>query len=248
MGTEWNFKPGKCFSLPHPPLKKLLRDWRILTFHQKPTISFHLLPQFVGSHLVARFGSSVIHQKDQLFIIGGVIKDRILKSSEELCTFKINANSASVEAIPLVFNPRPLLIGSTTISTGNSLVVTGGSAVCFSFGTFWNEGNYTIALPDSKSAQYQGTAKHSEVWRLLRTVAAEVPAKAVEANISTEPVSITRIPRVHLGSAADFSRILESSTPVIIEKADIGPCTTKWTMDYLKEKVGPEREVSIPTL
>ncbi|KAG4439789.1 hypothetical protein IFR05_004720 [Cadophora sp. M221] len=212
---------------------------------QSPIITFHRLPDFEGQDLVARFGANAIYHQGQVYIIGGVIKDRILRSTEEVCTFRVSGSSVSIETISLDLTPRPLLIGSTAVIARSSLVVTGGSAVCFSFGTFWNKGNYTIAFPDLAAGRSQGGSNPSDVWRLVRTVAAEVPAKSIETPLSTEPVSIVSIPRVQLGSAADFARIIESASPVVIEKANIGPCTTKWTTDYLKEKVGAEREVIV---
>ncbi|PVH80226.1 LCM-domain-containing protein [Cadophora sp. DSE1049] len=213
--------------------------------NQKPMINFHKFPDFDGTQLITRFGASAIYRKGQLYVLGGVVKDRILKSSEELCAFKVYGNSVSVEIVPLDFALRPLLIGSTVIAAGSSFVITGGSAVCFSFGTFWNKGSYTVTFPDSNSEHAQGSAKPAEIWRLIRTVAAEVPTKALETPLSSGPVSIASVPKVQLETAADFSRILESSTPVIVEKANIGPCLTKWTTEYLKEKVGIEREVIV---
>ncbi|KAH6713629.1 hypothetical protein BKA61DRAFT_46079 [Leptodontidium sp. MPI-SDFR-AT-0119] len=214
-------------------------------FSHSPIINFHRLPDFGGQDLVTRFGANAIYDQGQVYVIGGVIKDRILRSTEELCTFKVNESSVTVEPISLDFTPRPLLIGSTTVAARSSLVVTGGSAVCFSFGTFWNKGNYTIPFPDLAAGQSLGGANPSEVWRLLRTVSAEVLAKSIETPVSPEPVSIVSIPRVQLRSATDFARILEASSPVIIEKANIGPCAIEWTTYYLKEKVGAEREVIV---
>ncbi|CZT04273.1 probable leucine carboxyl methyltransferase 2 [Rhynchosporium graminicola] len=221
-------------------------QWKLNEFNtQAPTIHFTRLPSFEDKHLVARFGANVVCIQDKFYIIGGVIKDRIIKLAEEVCVLSINSTSISVESIPLGFTPRPLLIGSTTVAFDQSLVITGGSAVCFSFGTFWNKGSYTVLLPSLEKAKSQEEMRPSEVLRLIQTVAAETPCKTTESRISTESVTLNSVPRVQIGSALEFSRMLESSTPVIIEKADIGPCTAKWTTDYLKEKIGTEREVIV---
>ncbi|KAL2069793.1 hypothetical protein VTL71DRAFT_14472 [Oculimacula yallundae] len=212
---------------------------------QIPTIKFSRLSDFEGKHLVARLGANAVCHDGQFYILGGVIKDRFMTLSEEICILKINSGFASVEMVPVAFTPRPLLIGSTTIAVGQSLVITGGSAVCFSFGTFWNKGNYTIQLPDSETKTSQGGVRPTDVWRLIRTVAAETPSKSIDFQQFAKPVTMSSVPRIQLRAAADFSRILESAVPVIIEKADIGPCVTKWTTDYLKEKVGAEREVIV---
>ncbi|KAH7397715.1 hypothetical protein BKA64DRAFT_672629 [Cadophora sp. MPI-SDFR-AT-0126] len=214
-------------------------------YSQKPMIQFHKLPNFNGMQLITRFGASAIYRRGQLYVTGGVIKERILKSSEEICGFNIDGKSVSVGVIRLDFAPRPLLIGPTVFAAGSSLVITGGSAVCFSFGTFWNKGSYTIAFPDSNSEHVQGSVKAAETWRLIRTVAAEGRTKALETPISTSPARIVSVPRALVETAADFNQILESSNPAIIENVDIGPCLTKWTTEYLKEKIGSEREVIV---
>ena len=51
------------------------------------------------------------------------------------------------------------------------------------------------------------------------------------------------IPRVRVTSQADFMQITRKAKPVIIETLDIGPCTTAWTSEYLKKKIGVDREV-----
>ena len=54
---------------------------------------------------------------------------------------------------------------------------------------------------------------------------------------------LTSIRRVRITSPEDFEQILQAAVPVVIEGLDIGSCQKKWTDSYLKETVGPEREV-----
>lgn len=56
--------------------------------------------------------------------------------------------------------------------------------------------------------------------------------------------SMISVPRVRIGSAVDFDQILRSAKPAILEGLDLGPCENLWTSDYLKKKVGTDREVS----
>ncbi len=146
--------------------------------------------------------------------------------------------------------PRPLLIGASVTDTGRSLVIIGGSAVCFSFGTFWNKGCYTMSMVERNCnrGDHAGVLKASVMpWRFLRSFAAATGTVSSRESPPTtgpkrRPVVVSR---VQLASAEHFDRLLQAAQPVILEQSDIGSCSSKWTMEYLKEKVGSEREVNI---
>lgn len=142
--------------------------------------------------------------------------------------------------------PRPLLIGSSVISTGSSLLIMGGSAICFSFGTFWNNGCYTLRIMNGTARGVRSAAESPNgVWRFLHTVAvAKSAGLPVERPLPTTLNAITSVPRIRIESSANFEQILRSAKPVILEGLDVGPCTTKWTTSYLLEQVGAERKVS----
>lgn len=121
------------------------------------------------------------------------------------------------------------------------------SKVCFSFGTFWNKGSYTISLghltnhPDSNSLERVS----DETWQYLETIeASSQTAKASSIVVETKRAT-TIIPRVRLSTSQDFSTILSSSQPVILEGLELGACTTLWTNDYLKDRIGNERKVTM---
>lgn len=139
--------------------------------------------------------------------------------------------------------PRPLMIGTTVSPFYDGLVIVGGGAVCFSFGTYWNKGCYTAHIPNSANR-----SSHHELstFRFMQTLGPymgtgpySVPPPAKE---KTSEV-ITQVPRLRIKSEADFLHAMQSGRPVILEGLDIGPCTSKWTNSYLKEQVGADREV-----
>src|SRR4051812_46790948 len=117
---------------------------------QEPTISFRrLLPSLFGdtrAATVARFGAATINHEGRTYIVGGVVKDDILGRSDEICSFAARKQKHGLPLAPLVdsLKPRPLLVGSSVVSRDNLLLVFGGSAVCFSFGTFLNKGCFSI--------------------------------------------------------------------------------------------------------
>ncbi|EKD12261.1 uncharacterized protein L3040_000269 [Drepanopeziza brunnea f. sp. 'multigermtubi'] len=217
---------------------------------KKPTISFRRFENFKSNNLVARFGATAVEYQGNTYIVGGIIPDEILGSTKELCVFRMEGDTASVSVVDPGLNPRPLLIGSTVVASGQSLVITGGSAVCFSFGTYWNKGCYTLHTELSESCMsgasgLDSKAESTEIWKLAQTVAAQTPPKIPVTPNTTDPVTMTSISRVQLRSATDFSQALQTSAPIIFEKVDLGPCVQSWTMGYLKEKVGIDREVIV---
>lgn len=120
------------------------------------------------------------------------------------------------------------------------LVILGGGATCFSMGTYWNKGPYTLILPCSRQnnvlqIQYQQTVEI-------------LPDNTSNGTSGTETKglpapTITAIPKIALSSAAEFEAILRKAQPVVLKSLDLGPCVKRWNLDYLAEKAAPERKV-----
>lgn len=51
------------------------------------------------------------------------------------------------------------------------------------------------------------------------------------------------VPRVKILSSEEFDHIVKTNKPAILKESDLGSCTDIWAPDYLKEKIGSEREV-----
>ena len=177
----------------------------------------------------------------------------MLRASAEICSLKEQDSgfvlSPAMLSLP-ANSPRPLLIGPTVSYVGNSLVIMGGSAVCFSFGTYWNKGCYTIRDANA-SCVGQDNQDHIDqwkgAWRYLHTVAAAGP---VENRQTPFPLGLSKkgsvnVPRIRITDAMDFRHIVQTSRPVVLENLDVGPCTSKWTTEYLKDHIGADREVRI---
>jgi tRNA wybutosine-synthesizing protein 4 len=187
------------------------------------------------------------------FILGGIIRDQILRSSDEICTLEEQESGFVLSPVMLNMttnSPRPLLLGPTVSCVGGSLVIMGGSAVCFSFGTYWNKGCYTIRDTNAPCAGQandrinQSTAG-METWRYWHTVAAASPVENCQTPLplGLSKKSSINVPRIRITDPMDFQKIMQTSCPVILEDLDVGPCTSKWTMEYLKDHIGADREV-----
>jgi tRNA wybutosine-synthesizing protein 4 len=129
-----------------------------------------------------------------------------------------------------------------------SVVVVGGGATCFSMGTFWNKGVYTIHGLDAAGNERPGPPRTSG-WEHAKTIFTpsslpDVP-KPVRPQTGDGIASIAPIPRLRLETADDFVKIVRHGRPVVLEGLNLGSCVSAWTLDYLIDKVGADRKVRI---
>jgi tRNA wybutosine-synthesizing protein 4 len=189
----------------------------------------------------------VVNHQGQTWVVGGIIKNEILTESSgfALIDSQFQVSRAFLSKTPSSI-PLPLLIGSSLVSMGHSLLVMGGSAVCFSFGTSWNKGCYTLRVVGGAGKDgVQSPVEAPTTWTFQHTVAAARPTGlTAEMPLPATANSIGSVPRAKVGSATHFDQILRLAKPVIVEGLDLGPCTELWQSDYLKENVGADREVS----
>ncbi|KAF2129601.1 LCM-domain-containing protein [Dothidotthia symphoricarpi CBS 119687] len=198
----------------------------------------------------ARIGASLVPWGDALLMVGGVSKKEIHSLSDDFLVLTLDSTGIHVEQ-PIVHVPSawPLLVGMGTVAVSrDEIVIAGGGAVCFSMGSFWNEGHITIT---------RGTMQGVNSWRPLPPqVHGTAQANTLPFPSNTrkdlqtkaeKPASVhaKEVTRVQLHSAEDFAHLVAASKPAIIEGLDIGPCTGLWTLDYLKENIGAERELII---
>ena len=134
---------------------------------------------------LSRFGAASTHHKSSNYVAGGIIQNRLLESHEEI--LRISYQDGKYSIVPVILQhaekqtAHPLLIGTTLVSTPDSLVIMGGSAVCYSFGTFWNKGCYTISVAEQLEPQpdisNQQTRYGNDTWRYMHTFLAQATAK-----------------------------------------------------------------------
>ncbi|KAH8597896.1 hypothetical protein B0O99DRAFT_650746 [Bisporella sp. PMI_857] len=198
---------------------------------------------------IARFGATAINHSGENYVIGGIVKNDILNEAHEICVFELDTSDSStgfsISVGAAAVAPRPLLIGTSVYSDGHSLLIMGGSAVCFSFGTFWNKGCYTIFRADTEV--FNGDKPTKPVWRYKGTSNLDKVSR-IANDSSSQKLSghaVAPVPRVTVQSTEDFSRILASNKPVILEGLKLGSCIEKWKPSYLKEKIGSTREVVV---
>ena len=203
----------------------------------------------------------MLYRSGRLLIVGGVACNVMLTAREEIIILDVVKSGLSEERIRAnkvhsegLF-PRLLLIGSSVSCIGDTLVITGGGAVCFSFGTFWNRGCFTLSLrmkpsnEHSESHDFQSLVL--ERWRYLQTIELVPPGKS--ANYVSGPSTLNgeknfdlvTIQRMKLSSTDDFSALVSLAKPVILEELDLGSCTKAWTSTYLRDRIGRDNKVCL---
>jgi tRNA wybutosine-synthesizing protein 4 len=220
----------------------------------QPSISFRERTRDVDAtqarSTYARFGASLVPFGDALLLVGGVSNKAILNLSEEFLVISTGAKiHVETPKVSLPKDAWPLLVGAgVTAVSDHEVMIIGGGAVCFSMGSFWNEGYLTVR---------SGQAGDSALWTVSTVEAVEQsetsektsPKHASKAKSmgkkGTSHRKKSEVPRIQINSAEDFTALVQASKPAIIEGLNLGPCTELWTLDYLKEKLGVEREIVI---
>jgi tRNA wybutosine-synthesizing protein 4 len=116
----------------------------------------------IPSPATLRFGASIVQSRWGILLIGGIGPRGPIPYSEEILVLRKYGRMDKFEQLFNLEEPRPLLVGcgAATIEGGNVLVV-GGSAVCFSFGAFWNQKSYLICPKEDRAELPK--------WRLMNT-------------------------------------------------------------------------------
>lgn len=129
-----------------------------------------------------------------------------------------------------------------------SIVVVGGGATCFSMGTFWNKGLYTLHIPDVGDEKLVRPPRS----RLVHAKTVDIipgepsPPSHAEPRGGVGSPRITPIARLRLETHDDFLKVVREGRPVVLEGLDLGDCVSTWTIQYLVDKIGSDRKVRGP--
>ncbi|KAJ5620421.1 LCM-domain-containing protein [Penicillium lagena] len=198
-----------------------------------------------------RFGATVTTTSFGVVVSGGIIPRQTIPASKEILLLDLRelrdcittatpCTSALITCIGLgdAFpGPQPLLIGHAACTTAaDEVLILGGGAVCFSFGTFWNEGTWLLKRVDS-------TVENT--WSLAASAPKVYQQPQRPAVEPRGPDCVKSAPRIRIKSATQFQQVVAKGQPVIIEGSDIGPCTELWTKEYLTDAVGRDRKIVV---
>ncbi|KAG8160283.1 hypothetical protein KVR01_009819 [Diaporthe batatas] len=206
----------------------------------------------VSTALLARFGSSCIQNEDSLVVLGGVGRDGVIPRNREVLLCSVTGPRIRVVGAGPIPDgeqdgemPRPLLVGSSIVSPQDGqVVIIGGGATCFSMGSFWTRGSYTLSIDSLSRGKQSRLSPHRTGWEFSGAGEIEPQSSSASASgVDSQPTDIKPVPRVHVSSKESFEAIVRQGLPVVIEDLDIGPCRSKWTLDYLTRQVGDRKVV-----
>ena len=194
-------------------------------------------------YVVGRMGASLTNLNVGVLLVGGVSSTLIPQSIEVIKIFpenidddqKIIWNWAPVDI--RTTGQRPLLVGHNSLESSDTVAILGGGAVCFSFGTFWNESMIAISGSDQRPRPFF-EVNPQELDRLTE--------QGTTADIIREPLSGCTVPRDdQVRSPQDFDQILDKGRPVIMRNTAMGSCMTDWTLPNLIAKIGGDRLIVV---
>ncbi|ROT34949.1 LCM-domain-containing protein [Sodiomyces alkalinus F11] len=216
-----------------------------------------------------RFGAFCIPQGEHSILLGGVVARCLLPRESDMLVLK--GTSSGFEAVARLVDKdnarslRPFSIGGSVVGNGeDTFSILGGGMTCFSMGSFWSKGNYTVHAdivrlgkdtppPPPPPAATGGRMAANPATYLQTTeivAAADVVVqgaqsrgKTTSGNSSQSTTVVVR--RVKVASQEEFNQILETGKPVIIEGVDVGSCVARWTPEYLVSTVGAHRKVLV---
>lgn len=201
----------------------------------------------VSNTAYARVGAALVHWGGSLLLIGGVSKNRIHSLSEDFLLLKYSSTEIVIQR-PTMQLPStwPLLVGMGVIAvSADEVLIVGGGAVCFSMGSFWNHGYFTVTKPGTQGGSLWRTALcQTDGTAQAKPLGAPQKGQPTKAKKSSVLRTI-KVPHVRLESAEDFDRLVAASKPAIIMGVHIGRCVDHWTVDYLKKKIGADRELVV---
>ena len=205
--------------------------------------------------LLGRFGASMCTLNGGVLVLGGIRKAGCITPSHEAMVVypdnivvdwlsreaHLKKQLTPTELHTNAQRPLPLFVGHTLTTTrpGQALML-GGGAVCFSFGSFWNDGVWLVKEPMDNS---------QESWELRDDTSATVP-KALHEGIYSgqtygQNIEACFVDRLEITSAAEFANVVGKRQPKILENMNIGHCTERWTLGYLNDRIGTKRRVVV---
>lgn len=234
-----------CDDMYHWTIRDIEIDPRI----QLTNINKNFIRPTSMAQSLYRFGAHLTSSLDGLLLIGGVSNQFLTRNREIIRLSREHREAEGQFHRPLqltLVDPsydeqRPLLVGHASCFCDNSIALAGGGALCFSFGTYWNERIWTLRTRPKDD----GSPGLWNVENIRENKGKGHFERDKRDSYRREaPHHITGIQRINIETASEFERLLRDSRPAVMEGLDLGPCVRDWSLDALKAKIGSDRMVS----
>lgn len=192
-----------------------------------------------------RFGARAVSNGNDVLLVGGVCASGVLRREEDVLCL---TPSLEVRPVKCIMEPRPILLGhEIQCNPGSgSLLFFGGGAVCFSFGSCWNEGLYEIT---DNEKTVQGSRWQLEDHREVQDDSGGPKLYNNSGRYTRAPLQdrsdhhTIAVPQQRPSSKEGLLAIINRRYPTTLKCLDIGPCLHLWSPGYLKTKIGFDRGV-----
>ena len=220
-------------------------EWTISGDASAPSISLSRMT-FSSSDaepIIGRLGASLVNSSLGVLLVGGVSSTlipqsaEVIKLSREITGDHQKSTWKLAQVDIRTPGPRPLFVGHSTFASLDTVGILGGGAVCFSFGSFWNETMLHLSSCDGAPRP------------LVEISPQELDSFSKPKPMSSAPKPahlVGTVPTVdQVQSSKDFQQILQDGQPVIMSNMNMGSCTTEWTPSKLTAKVGGDRVIVV---
>ena len=233
-------------------------NWHLDTSEVPVRIKIENCLESVKDACLCRFGACLVNSPQGLYLVGGVEPSGLPPSGSEICRLIVSTSTRHEGSRLLGFaslpdwhggglDPQPLLVGHSAICDGEGIVVAGGGATCFSFGSFMNSDVWRLSA--------EGRCERG-VWKLARhdVASPEVERSAKRQKLAVLPSNpqshahrahLIPVKKVQVKSHEVFQKKMARGTPCVFESVNMGPCVTKWTTEYLKKAIGGDRQFDV---
>ncbi|KAF4982543.1 hypothetical protein FZEAL_1853 [Fusarium zealandicum] len=224
--------------------------WTVDITGSKPVIHFETVLNFdTHSWALAVFGAQSTNIGPLAIVCGGVGQDPSSQGQSMTCVSLSKGRIATSKVITSdEVEQQPFMVGSAAISSGSQVIIYGGGATCFSMGTFWDTGVYTLDFADvvSRALTTRSTICKPVNIGYLDSPKLTLPSTDGAARLASQTeATIVAIPRVKLQSGSDFEQAIQNRKPVIIEGLHLGGCVEKWSPEYMVQQLGETKEVVV---
>lgn len=249
--VAWNKATGKGFIFGGY-LNADTMNYDVFSFHISNTgVSITNISSSLNESsrvLVSRLGAKASYLSGLIYIVGGVTDSRAKAMKYTVIEF----DPASSTVIPLayassVLDPKsatatlPIFVGFNMDVVDGALITYGGGAVCFSFGSYWDD--ITVLKP--QSSQLENVHLIHKSAKLVSAAAPVTPASNSTTGVPV-PAPVPEIDLSTIGTSFQnfLDKVYTTQTPHVMRNLDLGPCLTKWKdAQYLADTVGRDTEI-----
>ena len=196
--------------------------------------------------LLCRVGACAIQMDSQIIVVGGMGSNTYPAGHDILqMSMNVKENTFHVRTHPVLLDAeRMLFIGHSIVKIDQTVAIIGGGATCFSFGTHWNHINCCLTAhaytnPEDRTHK----SLPNTALTLVQSPIATKRKKQLDGRPNGTASTTVGIPRWRLDTAQNLEVKVKASEPFVLSKVDIGSCTTEWTVEALRRKVGESRQV-----